>query len=244
MRVRPLTLSADRVELAVGSGAWLRDPVVAVSRGSLGVALDDATGFVVAANVLPGKWPVSLGIRLDFLADPPTDGRPMSAVGELVACDERSGLTRGFVADHDGRVIALVTQRSHLIAAESPPRSKAVPIAEPASEPIRTALGIVETTPGVLVMEPNPLAANGMGNVHGGILICGAEFAALSALASAADLRVTSIDIVYVRPCSAAGTTTFGADVVHQGRSLAVVRVTATNSLCKPCAIATVTVAS
>ncbi|WP_342749330.1 PaaI family thioesterase [Nocardia nova] len=85
-------------------------------------------------------------------------------------------------------------------------------------------------------------AANGIGDVHGGILLCGAEFAAMSALEADGSLRTTSIDMVFVRPGNANDTTTFRAEVVHRGRSLAVVRVVAVNASGKTCAEATVTV--
>ncbi len=108
---------------------------------------------------------------------------------------------------------------------------------------IRNALGIRESAPGVVTMPPAPLAANGMDNVHGGILLCGAEFAAMSAVDARGEWRVTSADINYIRPASAEHTTAFAADVVHRGRSTAVVHVIASASSGKPCATATVTLA-
>ncbi|WP_348537489.1 PaaI family thioesterase [Nocardia carnea] len=213
------------------------------SRGALGVPLDDVTGFLVASGAPPGKWPVSLGIRIDLLADPPLGGPPMSVTGELIARDEKGGTTRGAVTDAEGRVIALIVQRSHLVPLAGRPAPAPVPaVAPPAGVTVREALGFRAPEPGVLKLPATPLAANGMGNLHGGILICGAEFTALSALDAAGDLRATSVDIAYVRPADPQGTTTFRGRVLHRGRSLAVVRVTAVNSSNKPCAIATVTI--
>lgn len=214
------------------------------SRGALGVPLDDVTGYLVAAGAPPGKWPVSLGIRIDLLADPPLGGPPMTVTGELIARDEKGGTTRGAVTDGAGRVIALIVQRSHLVPLVDRPAPAPAPVVAPppAGVTVREALGFRSPQPGVLKLPATPLAANGMGNVHGGILICGAEFAALSALDATGDLRATSVDIAYVRPADARGTTTFRGRVLHRGRSLAVVRVTAVNSANKPCVIATVTI--
>lgn len=241
LRVEPVTLDSQRAELAVGSGPWLVDPVVGVSRAALGVALDDVTGFVVAAGSPAGKWPVSLGIRLDFLGDPPTDGTAMTAVGELVARDDTGATTRGFAADADGRVVALVTQRSHLVDIDDTPQSHEAGFEVPPDEvPLSDLLGLVAAGPGVIEMPPTRLAANGMGNVHGGVLIYASEYAAVSAIGPAPDLRITSVDIVYLRPGNAAQATSFHTEIVHRGRSLNVVRVTAVGAAGKACSVATV----
>jgi uncharacterized protein (TIGR00369 family) len=243
VRVRPVGLSAERARLTVESGPWLRDPAAGIARGILAVPLDDVTGYIVAAGSPRHTWPVSLGIRLDLIADPPVDGSELVVTGELVARDERAGTTRGTVSARDGAVLALITQRSHLIPVDGPPTVPAMPFeAPPAGVGIRDALGVREIGRGILELPGTPLAANGSGNVHGGILIATAEFAAMSALGADGALRGTSIDTVFVRPASAGETTTFRAEVLHTGRSLAVVRVIATGATGKTCAIATVTV--
>ncbi|PPJ23732.1 hypothetical protein C5E45_27875 [Nocardia nova] len=243
VRVKPVTLSPERAELAVESGPWLADPIVGFSRGALAVPLDDVTGYVVAAGSRRDRWPVSLGIRLDFLADPPVDGSLLTVTGELLARDEQGGATRGVISDADGTVIGLVTQRSHLVQVDGPPTAPAITFDIPADDvPIREALGIRERARGVVDLPATAWAANGMGSVHGGILICASEFAAMSALDASGDLRSASIDIAFVRPGNAAEVTTFRADVIHRGRSLAVVRVAAENSSGKACAVVTVIV--
>ncbi|MGW5519190.1 PaaI family thioesterase [Nocardia africana] len=242
LRVAPVGLSPERAELSVEAGPWLRDPVAGFCRAALAVPLDDVTGYIVAAGSPRGRWPVSLGIRLDLLADPPVDGSRLVVTGELIARDDRGGTTRGLVTDAAGTALALITQRSHLVPVDEPPTTPAVPFSTPANTAtIRDALGIRAAGRGVVEVPPGPFAANGMGNVHGGILICASELAAMSALGATGDYRSTSIDIVFVRPGNADDVTTFCADVVHTGRSLAVVRVTASNSSDKACAVATVT---
>ncbi|MBD0860321.1 thioesterase family protein [Gordonia sp. zg691] len=241
-RVQPVTLSPDDATMSVGSGLWLTDPDAGVLRGSLGVALDDVTGSVVAAGAPPGRWPVSLGIRLDFVADPPVDGTPMRATGALVSRTATGGVTRGAVIGADDAVIALVTQRSHLVEVEAVPVSATPQIDTAANHvQLREVLGLAPFAHGEWVLPPNPFAANSMGNVHGGVLICASEAAAMSAVGAAGELRTSSIDIIYVRPCDADAVTTFRTEVVHQGRSLVVVRVIADNVEGRPCSIATVT---
>ncbi|SUE28884.1 thioesterase [Nocardia farcinica] len=243
VRVNPVTFAPQRAQLIVDSGPWLRDDAAGCSRGALGVPLDDVTGYLVALSAPAGKWPVSLGIRIDFLADPLLDGPPMTATGELVGRDERGGTTRGTVTDDRGRVLALVVQRSHLVPVAETPTGTRIPDLVPADDvPLRSALGIRTPAPGVLELPSTVFAANAMGNVHGGILIAGAEFAAMTVLGATGEQRATSIDISYIRPADAAGMTTFRSRVLHQGRSLAVVQVCVVNSSNKPCALATVVV--
>jgi uncharacterized protein (TIGR00369 family) len=241
LRIGAVSVSADRGEARTEAGPWLADPAAGVSRGALAVACDDVTGYLVAAGSPPGRWPVSLGIRMDFLADPPLDGSSLHVTGELVGRDDRGAMTRGAVADATGRTIATVIQRSHLIDAPRTPGPHASPrILDVPDGPVRDQLGLVETAPGALTMAPTLLSANGMGSVHGGILICAAELAAASGIRSDGDMRTTSVDITYVRPCDAAQTATFTTEVTHRGRSLSVVRVVAANQGGKPAAIATV----
>lgn len=243
LRVSAVSLSAQRAELSVAAGEHFADPVAGSCRSALGIPLDDVTGYVVASGAPPGRWPVSLGIRLDLLADPPTAGGPMRVKGELIARDETSGTTRGSVVDAAGNTIALVTQRSHLISVDATPTTPEVSFDVPADDvSIRAALGLRDRAPGFIEMPPNALAANGMGNVHGGVLIIGSDLAAMSALGAAGDFRTTSIDIAYVRPGNGRDTTAFRSEVLHRGRSAAVIAVTASNSSGKPCSLATVVV--
>lgn len=243
LRISAATMSADSAELHGQSGAWFADPAVGVCRAALGVVLDDVTGYVVAAGSPADRWPVSLGIRLDLLADPPLDGGAMTATGRLIDRDESSGTTRGEVHGPDGRILALVTQRSHLLTMHERPGTPKIDAAAPGPEvSLREALGIRELAADVVELPPNPYAANGMGNVHGGILIAGMEFAAMSALGAAGELRTTSVDTAFVRPADARQPTTFRSEVRHRGRSLSVVEVTASATSGKPCGLATVIV--
>ncbi|MBD0020801.1 PaaI family thioesterase [Gordonia pseudamarae] len=242
VRVRTRAFAAGVCEFTVRPGPWLHDPVAGCSRGSLGVVLDDVTGYLAAARAAPGRWPVSLGIRVDFLADPPLAGEPMVAVGELVSADVSGATTRGTLTDADGTVVALVTQRSHFIDAQAPASPALAFSAPEPSATVREVLGISEPSPGTVELPSTPYAANGRGHVHGGILICGAEFAAMSAIGADGRFRTLSVDINYVRPGDALAPTVFRAELCHRGRSLCVVRVVAEGPAGKPYAFATVTI--
>ena len=241
--VQPVSLDAERSESTVVGGEWLRDTVVPVSRGALAVALDDATGYVIAAGAPKGRWPVSLGMRLDFVNDPPADGSVLSVVAELVGRDATGGTTRGEVRDPVGGVIALVTQRSHLVDG-GPPHDR--PAFDPATivrpeGTLTEQFGIVDGPPDVLELPPSPAVRNVLGNAHGGILVCVSELAAMRALRSEGDLRTVSIDMAYPRPCPIDVPLTFRSTVVHSGRSMQLVHVVVSGPGGKPGAVATVT---
>jgi acyl-coenzyme A thioesterase PaaI-like protein len=241
LRISGRAVSAERGEARIETGPWLADPAAGVNRAALAVALDDVTGYVVDAGSPDGRWPVSLGIRMDFVADPPLDGTPLTVTGEIVARGERGAMTTGTVSDPSGRPLATVVQRSHLVDAPTVPGAHATAeVLDAPVSPVREQLGLVSTAADVLTMAPTALSANGMGSVHGGILICASELAAMSSVEANGQLRTTSIDITYVRPCNAADTTTFTSETLHRGRSLSVVRVVSANSSGKPSSIATV----
>ncbi|WP_243636973.1 hotdog domain-containing protein [Rhodococcus sp. Eu-32] len=239
-----MAFTAEHGELTMAAGPWFEDSSAGVVRSLVGVALDDVTGHVVAMGAPEGLWPVSLNIRLDFVSDPPTDGSVMTVVGDLVHRDDSSGTTRGCVRDTQGSVVALVTQRSHLVAFAGPLGADVVTVSR--AEGVREFRQLLQFGPprsgAPLIMSPSPFSANGMRNVHGGILIAGSELAAMDALDAAGTLRTTSIDISYVRPGVGTADTVFEAEVIHRGKSAAVVRVISRNASGKPCSFATVTV--
>lgn len=67
----------------------------------------------------------------------------MSVTGELIAHDHSSGTTRGSVVDGNGDVIALVTQRSHLVSVTATPANAATTFDVPAADVLVSgALGL------------------------------------------------------------------------------------------------------
>lgn len=243
VRIDEGVLSGTGTTMSVGAGPWLRDPVVGVCRAAMGVVLDDVTGYSVALAAPDDRWPVSLGIRLDFHGDPPTAGAPMAAVGEVVGFDAQGAISRGEVRAQDGSTVGLITQRSHLRTVAAKPNSPDVAVSHPDPDlSIRELLRLVDVSAGVVEMRPGTFAANERGDVHGGVQITGAEFAAMSALGASGEYRTTSVDIVYLRPGDASDTLTFRAEVVHRGRSMAMVRVDMISSDGKPCSRATLVI--
>lgn len=242
--ITALDLGPHAGELEMATGPWLRDGD-RVSRAALAVVLDDVTGYVVAAGAGNGRWPVSLGIHLDFLADPPTDGSTLLAHGELLGRDGGGGLTTGRVTNDGGDVLVVATQRSHLVSTDRPESrgSTVSPAVEADGRSLREIFAVSESAGPdgrILELPPSEKTANTKGTVHGGVLICITEMAALCAIEAGPEIVTSSIDIVFLRPCDAEEAVTFRSEVVHAGRTLQVVRVAAENVHGKTCAAATV----
>ncbi|PYE12336.1 uncharacterized protein (TIGR00369 family) [Williamsia limnetica] len=245
--ITALDLGPHTGELEMASGPWLRDGD-RVGRAALAVVFDDVTGYVVAAGAEDGRWPVSLGMHLDFLSDPPTDGSTLRARGELLRRDVGGGWTTGRVTNEKGEVLVVATQRSHLVATDRPVvrPSTVIPAGTTDDRPLREILGVAgsahhDDRSRTLELPPSDMIANTKGSVHGGVLVCVVEMAAMQALEAGPRLELSSIDVAFLRPCDAGEAVTFRAEVVHSGRTLQLVRVAAENVHGKTCALATVT---
>ena len=102
----------------------------------------------------------------------------------------------------------------------------------------------VQVTEGgaALDLEVTPDLTNPLGNLHGGITFAASDLAAQAALlAAGGPTQTASIHVAYPRPMPLGVTPRFEARVLHRGRSLGIVRVTATVDGVKPCSIATIT---
>ncbi|WP_347957523.1 PaaI family thioesterase [Gordonia aichiensis] len=238
LRARATALGAERSEFRVETGHWLRDPEIGRVASALAVPLDDATGYIVANAAPTGRWPVSLSMKIDVLRPIPLDGTTIRVAGELAALTDVNALTHGVAYDDAGQVVATLTHRSHLIDATGPQdRSGFDPVPPDGRVTVREALEIDTIAPGELIMAPTPWSANIMGDVHGGVLVVGAELAAHSALGPG--YTTVSIDATYLRPCDATAETGFHATVVHTGRTTAMARVEARLLSGRPCVVAT-----
>jgi uncharacterized protein (TIGR00369 family) len=83
---------------------------------------------------------------------------------------------------------------------------------------------------------------NPLGNLHGGITLAACDLAAQAALLEAGGpTQTASVHVAYPRPMPLGTTPRFEARVLHNGRSLGIVRVTATLDGVKPCAVAMIT---
>ncbi|WP_130290975.1 hotdog domain-containing protein [Pseudonocardia sediminis] len=221
------------------TGSWLCGDDGHPLSGALAVLLDDVVGQAAFAFRPAGHWAVTTELSIDFLAPLPTDGTPVTARGRHLLGDDAGGAADGDVTDAHGVRYAVATTRTCYVpgvphdAIDPPP----VPPIADRDRPLPELLGL-PADPEPVVLRPTQLVANVNGVVHGGVVACVGEIVARRALGTPW-LRTASLRTLYLRP--AAGAITFEPEVVHAGRSLAVVVVTARNEAGKP--VATITVA-
>ncbi len=249
----------------MASGPWLNGPAGSPPGGVLGVLIDDVLGIAIARHRGPGQWSVSAEISLDLTGPVPADGSRIEARGRHVHSGPHGGISSGTVHDASGALIALCRQHGRWVttvphdpmtrrAAGSPsdgPATSAAPATAqapavwrpPAS--LAALLGIqVRLTEGgaALDLEVTPDLTNPLGNLHGGITFAACDLAAQAALlAAGGPTQTASVHVAYPRPMPLGATPRFEARVLHCGRSLGIVRVTATVDGVKPCCVATIT---
>lgn len=252
--------SGDVASLMV-TGPWLAGYEGAVPGGSLGVLVDNATAVALLYDRrFTGKGSVSAQISVDLCAPVPADGSLLSARCGKAYFGERGGLATGTVTAPDGTLIARCAQHTRWVQSPFKPEDIEAFLAAreqdpgtPASEVIAAGgpsslLELLDARVkaadggAVLELPVTRELANPMGNLHGGITFAAVDLAAQAAAASVgAPVHAQSVRVAYPRPLPAGQTVRFEAQVVHRGRSLGLVNVTAGNEAGKPCVVASVT---
>jgi uncharacterized protein (TIGR00369 family) len=251
------------------TGPWMTGPGGRPSPGCLGVLADDVLGYALVAQRPRERWSVSIEISIDVLGPVPTDGSRILTVTEMVHTDTLGGLASGRMMDESGQVIAVCRQRGRYVTQLPPSEVEAAvggegesqrpdPQAEPHTDPhadldvspapaatdVASLLGVRWTgeRPAAAVLEVTNRLTNPLGNLHGGVSLCGSELVAIEALRPSGPPLVTaSVRIAYLRPSPVGTTVTFTPAVQHRGRTLGLVQVVGTNLAGKVCTIATIT---
>jgi len=244
-QVAPVTGDANHGTSVMTTGPWMADERGMPCRGSLGVLMDDVTGYPITARAPAGHWSVTTELHLDFSRSPALDGSVLQAESHVVSVDSDGGLAAGRVVDESGRVVALASARLRFVAAEMPTgsvpddvgtRVNATSIIELLSAHHRR-----DNAAAGLELEPSESLRNPLGSVHGGVLLCASEIAGHSAVTPEAEFQTTSIAMAFVRPCPGTEPITFTPRVIYRGRTFAVVQVAGRNQSGKTCTTATVT---
>ncbi len=245
--VRDVTGDRATATGTMDTGPWVLDAAGLASAGSLGVLIDDVFGMCILHNRPAGRWGVTTELSLTFCGPVPSDGTPITAEAVVVEFGTDSGVARGSVSARDGSVIAVGTQRVRFVDGPVPDLSE-VPPSEgiPAGRPLEVTISADGTsTDGdrtVLEFLADAEVANPAGNVHGGVLVYLSETAGLAAVKSeVSTLRAASLQIVFVRPAPIGEVLQFQSEVLHHGRTLAVVQVSCLRADGKVCSLATVT---
>lgn len=253
----PAEVSATMV-----TGPWLNGPADAVPGGALGVLVDNALAHVLLRNRRADRWSVSAEISVDLCAPVPADGTPLTVRARMTHFGERGGLATGTVRDPGGSVIATCSQHTRWIPSPFNPDDVEAFFKARMAEPVqgKTPAEVyaeggpasltelldarVRVADGCAVLEvpATKELCNPLGNMHGGITFCAVDLAAQAALRSVGGpVHTGSVHVAYPRPVAPGTTARFEAQVIHSGRSLGLVRVTALNEAGRPCVVASVT---
>lgn len=244
--------AADGALLATQTlGRAAQDATGRTQVAALGVLVDDVLGYAVI-DVAP-DWSVSTDLAIEVLDDLPTDG-VLTCTARVVHQDGVGALVQGDVRDAEGRVLALCTLRGRFVPG-SPPEPPAAPdlhlgsgrasAPREAVDSIDAALGLPDVgpsagSPGAELLVPvTEAVVNPVNTVHGGMYLALLERA--SARAVPTPSRTASLRGQFVRSAPVGSTLRLVADVVHPGRTLAVVQTRLVDAATgKVCALATV----
>jgi uncharacterized protein (TIGR00369 family) len=260
-----IKIVGDDVVASMASGPWLNGPAGSPPGGVLGVLIDDVLGIAIARHRGPGQWSVSAEISLDLTGPVPADGSRIEARARHVHSGPHGGFSSGTVHDATGKLIALCRQHGRWVTtvpqdpmtpqeagteADRPaasgapvPAGTSAPWSPPASLAALLGTAVQPTEGGAaLDLVVTPDLTNPLGNLHGGITFAACDLAAQAVLlAAGGPTQTASIHVAYPRPIPLGSTPRFEARVLHRGRSLGIVRVTATVDGVKPCSVATIT---
>ncbi|MGW5148049.1 PaaI family thioesterase [Rhodococcus koreensis] len=211
--------------------------------GVLAVLLDDLLGFTVWDRRGTRDGLVTAELSMDVVTPRRWRGPTLWAESRLLAVTVDGGTSTARVHDAAGTLIATGTLWGNFVDLPAPPPDGgALPqFPEPGVAPLGWIGGRIEDAGTRVVVPANPLIANKLGFVHGGVQACATDLAASAALSGqGADMDTASVRINYFRPVPLDCDTTFTADVVRAGRAVATTRVAGTSGG-RVCVEATVT---
>ncbi len=244
--------------------SWL-DGAAELGIQAAAVALADcALNYAVAYRPREGRYPVSLGLRLDFWAPPPASGSRLTGTAEVEQAGGDAFLVRGRIEGPEG-VVATATLRTLLVANDARPgpagpgSSPTVEVVPGPADPWPPAAGPVDAVlslpaagladlrvhrvgDGIVELTARPGAPleRTEGVVHGGAVPILGQLAGAAALASAfpgapAAFRLDT-NTEFLRPTFVNAPITIRARVVHRSRRVAAIHAEVLNQDGKPTA--------
>lgn len=228
-RVGRLHPDGDELAAEMAVGPWLGDGAGGHAVAGLGVLVDEALGGAVFGARPPGTVSVTSELTLDVAQPPPWDAAMLVCRVSVAAVHEDCGLAAARVETGDGALVALGTTWCRFL-----PAGGAALAADyweagtppPADVGVAALLGTTTSATGG-VLSPLPSHANGLGDVHGGVVLGAVELAGRAVLAAGMPTaRTTSVRTSYLRPTRLGADVELAVEVVRAGRTVAVAHVT------------------
>ncbi|MFD1813802.1 PaaI family thioesterase [Rhodococcus gannanensis] len=228
----------NRMTMTLGEGE--------ASTAALGVLVDDILGFTLYHRRGDRDGLVSATLSVDYARPTGWHGPHLTADGTVETLDRDGGLASARIVDGAGALIARATLWGSFVDGVTQTRPIATeitpaPLPAGVAGPIEALCGTLESTEAGarLTVPPNPVLANAIGSMHGGILTCAHDVAATAAAGSS--MRTASLTVNFFTPVLVDAATVFDATVLRAGHRVCVVRVSALSSSGRECSTATVT---
>lgn len=225
-RVGRVYVDGDRVRGSMPVGPWLGGADGLTTAGSLGVLIDNVLGYAIIASRPLDHWSVSTEITLDVVGDLAAATGQLHAEATTVHADGLGGFAVGRVYDDAGTLMASCTQRGRFVPADR--ATVESPIVLDHVDEVDDLASLIELDGHLL--EVTPRLQNPMRNLHGGIAITVSDLVAADTLAATDGPRLTtaSIHMAFLRPTSGGAHAAYAAQVLHRGRTSALVDVVGT----------------
>ena len=225
-RVGRVYVDGDRVRGSMPVGPWLGAADGLTAAGSLGVLVDNVLGYAIIGSRPPDHWSVSTEITLDVVDDLAAATGRLHAEATTVHADGLGGFAVGRVYDEAGTLVASCTQRGRFVHADRATVESPVVLDE--IDEADDLAGLLELDGHLLAVTPR--LQNPMRNLHGGIAITVSDLVASAALAATdgPPLVTASIHMAFLRPTPGGTEAAYTAQVLHRGRTSALVDVVGT----------------
>ncbi|GAA2062660.1 PaaI family thioesterase [Williamsia deligens] len=245
----PDASSSEKLVMQMPIGRWRNPATGAVSAGLLAMLVDSAGGTADFLAFGGDRATVTSELSVDLVAPLPSTADVATSSGRTVAVDAATAMASSTIAV-DGAVVGYGTVRTMPVPGAATPLG-AMPadgLSGGERDDLSLMLGlgasIDDVTDGESVVAlPDPCLQNGIGIVHGGIIVAAAETVASVTMnrGRTAPLSTGAIRANYLRPMATGGDARYEARIVRAGRGTAVVDVTAVSADGKTAAVVRVT---
>ena len=238
-------LSSDELVMEMPIGRWRTPATGSLSAGLLAMLVDSAGGTANFLAYGADRVTVTTELSVDLLVPLPS-GRVARSSGTTVARDGATAMARS-VMTVDGEEVGHGIVRTAALGGLTPLTSLPDDTVEGSDrDDLARMLGLGDHVGGdddAVAALADPCLQNGVGIVHGGIIVAAAETVAATTMNRSREIPLAtgSIRANYLRPMSVGGGARYEARLLRAGRSTAIVDVTAVGADGRPAAAVRVT---
>ncbi|WP_299570259.1 PaaI family thioesterase [uncultured Williamsia sp.] len=237
--------SSDELTMEMPIGRWRTPATGALSAGLLAMLVDSAGGTANFLAYGADRVTVTTELSVDLLVPLPS-GRVARSSGRTVARDGATAMARSTITV-DGAEVGHGIVRTAALGGMTPLDGLPEDTVEGSDrDDLVRMLGLggpVDGDHDAVAALADPCLQNGVGIVHGGIIVAAAETVAAATMNRSREVSLAtgSIRANYLRPMAVGGEARYEARILRAGRSTAIVDVTAVGADGKAAAVVRVT---